>query len=228
MSNTKNRRLQELDRSDFEIVKDEPDIRGWDVISRTGHKLGAVEELIVDAKLKKIRYMLVDMDDNELKLDHRKVLIPIGLAELHPENDDVLLPTLSLDQICQLSDYDKNNLTPEEERRISSTLGRTAPATAALGANRNLRANLSAVDTLEEDELDPEFYSHEHYSTENLYRNRSQKMPAKNTDYDRGLNLWERRNADNTLEPYTDMDDEKRKEIIRNRRKAYMQTRYRE
>ena len=31
MDNMKHRRLQELDRSDFEIVEGEPDIRGWDV-----------------------------------------------------------------------------------------------------------------------------------------------------------------------------------------------------
>ena len=95
----KQTRLQELDRSNFEIVKDEPDIRGWDVRSRSGYKIGAVEDLIIDTQAKKVRYMVVDLDDNELKLNHRKVLIPIGLAELHNELDDVLLPGTTLDEI---------------------------------------------------------------------------------------------------------------------------------
>ena len=53
MDNMKHRRLQELDRSDFEIVKGEPDIRGWDVKNNSGQKIGEVEELIVDAQKKK-------------------------------------------------------------------------------------------------------------------------------------------------------------------------------
>src|SRR6478672_1798095 len=121
---TKHRRLQELDQSDFEIVKGEPDIRGWDVKNATGQKIGEVEELIVDAQKKKVRYMVVVLDDNELKLDHRKVLIPIGLAELHKEDDDVLLPSVTVDQLSALPAYDKDSLDEETERRICNLLGR--------------------------------------------------------------------------------------------------------
>ena len=69
MDNMKHRRLQELDRSDFSIVEGEPDIRGWDVRNTQGQKIGEVEELIIDAQRKKVRYMVVDLDDNELELD---------------------------------------------------------------------------------------------------------------------------------------------------------------
>jgi len=68
--------------SDFEIVDGEPDIRGWDVKNATGQKIGEVEDLIIDARLKKVRYMVVDLDDNDLDIKHDKVAIPIGLAEL--------------------------------------------------------------------------------------------------------------------------------------------------
>ena len=54
MDNMKHRRLQELDRSDFGIVEGEPDIRGWDVKNTRGQKIGEVEELIVDARQKKV------------------------------------------------------------------------------------------------------------------------------------------------------------------------------
>ena len=98
MDNMKHRRLQELDRSDFEIVKGEPDIRGWDVKDARGQKIGEVEELIIDATEKKVRYMVVDLDDNKLNLNHRKVLVPIGLAELDSDHDDVLTPKISPQQ----------------------------------------------------------------------------------------------------------------------------------
>src|ERR1041384_1317817 len=128
MKEKKYGRLQELDRSKFEIVKGEPDIRGWDVRNRDGFKLGSVEELILDAEEKKVRYMVVDLDENELKLNRRKILVPIGLAELHKSNDDVILPTVSLDKIALLPDYDHKSLTPEVERNISFALGRPMPS----------------------------------------------------------------------------------------------------
>ena len=109
----KNNRLQELDHSNFEIVKGEPDIRGWDLRYRNGEKIGSVEELILDTKAKKIRYMIVDLDENELRLEHRKTMIPIGFAELDKQHDDVLIPNVSVDQLCRLPDYKRNSLSPE-------------------------------------------------------------------------------------------------------------------
>ena len=120
----KNKRLEELDHSGFEIVKGEPDIRGWDVRYKNGEKIGSVEELVLDAKAKKVRYMIVDLDENELRLENRKILVPIGFAELDKGNDDVLIPNVSIDQICSLPDYNRNSLTHDIERKISSIFGR--------------------------------------------------------------------------------------------------------
>ena len=124
MNKNKYYRLQELDHSNFEIVKGEPDIRGWDVRYKNGEKIGSVEELILDTKAKKIRYMVVDLDENELRLEHRKIFIPIGFAELDNQHDDVLIPNVSIDQLCRLPDYKRNSLTPELERSIASIFGR--------------------------------------------------------------------------------------------------------
>ena len=44
MDNMKHRRLQELDRSDFEVVDGQPDIRGWDGRNTDGKKIGEVEQ----------------------------------------------------------------------------------------------------------------------------------------------------------------------------------------
>lgn len=128
----KHRRLQELDRSDFELVKEEPDIRGWDVKNSAGLKIGEVEELIVDAQQKKVRYMVVDLEDKDLKLPDRKVLIPIGLAELHDKDDDVILPSVTVDQLSALPAYEKDNLDDEVERKVCTALGRTDERASAL------------------------------------------------------------------------------------------------
>ncbi|RYZ30978.1 MAG: hypothetical protein EOO10_00875 [Chitinophagaceae bacterium] len=160
----KHRRLQELDNSDFEIVKGEPDIRGWDVKNAHGQKIGEVEELIVDAQQKKVRYMVVDLDDNELKLSHRKILLPIGMAELHQKDDDVILPNVTADHLSVLPVYDKNNITPDVERKICTTLGRKTETNSLL----------------EGEEMHPEFYRHEYYNDDNLYKHRLQEVNPAN------------------------------------------------
>lgn len=219
----KHRRLQELDRSDFEIVDGEPDIRGWDVRNETGNKIGEVEDLIVDAAQKKVRYLLVDLDDNELDLDHRKVLLPIGLAQLHRDDDDVILPGIREAQLRQLPDYDKDHLDAEIEGRICTALGRSSNATTAGGAD-----------------VPQDFYTHEYYNADNLYKNRlHEATPVQQqrteSEYERGLKLWERR-RDGGLLPdnsrSTGSSDEEmtvneraRLEMINNRRRQYEERR---
>lgn len=216
----KHRRLQELDRSDFEIMKGEPDIRGWDVKNSTGQKIGEVEELIVDAQQKKVRYMVVDLDDNKLKLDHRKVLIPIGLAELHKKDDDVILPNVQAEHIRSLPVYDENNLTPEVERRICSTFGRTNETMSADNAEHH----------------HPDFYKHDYFNDDNLYKHRLHEAQSvkKESEYEKGLRLWEKRSEGGIIpgdsgrrENYRERETEKnaRMEMVRNRRNAYEQRR---
>lgn len=220
MDKIKHRRLQELDRSDFEIMKGEPDIRGWDVKNSAGQKIGEVEELIVDAQQKKVRYMVVDLDDNRLKLDHRKVLIPIGLAELHKKDDDVILPNVQAEHIRSLPVYDENNLTPEVERRICSTFGRT---------NETM-----STTKVEHDHAD--FYKHDYFNDDNLYKHRlhEAQQVKKESEYEKGLRLWEKRSEGGIIpddsgrrENYREREIEKnaRMEMVRNRRNAYEQRR---
>ena len=218
MDKMKHSRLQELDRSGFEIVKGEPDIRGWDVRNSHGQKIGEVEELLVDAQQKKVRYMVVDLDDNELKLQHRKILLPIGLAELHQEDDDVILPNVTADHLNALPVYDKGNLTPQTEKMICTTLGRKTETSSML----------------ESEEVHPEFYRHEYYNDDNLYKHRLHEMTSSEkkqgeSEFERGLKLWELRSeggivADKNTEqskPRSEINEESRMEMVQNRRRQY-------
>ena len=222
MDSMKHRRLQELDRSDFEIVDGEPDIRGWDVRNERGRKLGEVEELIVDAQQKKVRYMVVDLEHNELEMDHRKVLSPIGMAQLHGENDDVIIPGLDDTHIRNLPEYNEDRLTPVEERKIGEALG--------------LRSELVSGNQSPE-ELPPDFYKHDYYNTDNLYKNRLHdatpvSRSRQQSEYERGLHLWEKRSEGGILPSQESgrgssrsqehrMSHEERMEMVRNRRRDY-------
>jgi sporulation protein YlmC with PRC-barrel domain len=252
MDSMKHRRLQELDRSDFQIVDGDPDIRGWDVRNNNGRKIGEVEELIVDAKEKKVRYMVVDLDDNELKLNHKKVLVPIGLAELDRKDDDVLIPNVSPQQFGELPEYDRDNLTADAERTVFTTLerqtARTAPPPSTTAPQPEAKSQMrKTADKKEKGELDPEFYRHEYYNVDNLYKNRlheAKSVKSKNeTEYERGLRLWERRSDGGVLpgdsssetgaetsraSKYRELDEETRNRLIRDRRDSYQQRRYRD
>jgi len=160
MDNMKHRRLQELDRSDFEIVEGQPDIRGWDVRASDGKKLGEVDELILDAKQRKVRYMVVDLDDNDFDLEERKVLIPIGMAELHERRDDVVLYSIQPTQLAALPEYEEDRLDDQVERQVSAVL-RGASAGAGTGA------------------IEADFYQHDSFNDDRLYRHRLAELEEK-------------------------------------------------
>lgn len=219
MDTMKHRRLQELDHSDFEIVKGEPDIRGWDVKNSTGEKIGEVEDLIVDAQQKKVRYMVVDLDDNELKLDHRKVLVPIGMAELDEKEDDVILPQVQAEHFRNLPAYKRDELTPDIERQICSTFGRSG----------------DDIKSSDVGEHHADFYKHDYFNDDNLYRHRlhEAKSVKKESEFEKGLRLWEKRSEGGIIpdadkrESYREREVEEnaRMEMVRNRRNAYEERR---
>jgi sporulation protein YlmC with PRC-barrel domain len=157
----RNDRLRELGGSDYEMRDGEPDIRGWDVKDSSGRHVGEVEDLLFDPASQKVRYLIVDLEDNDLELDDRKVLVPVGQAQLHEVDDDVVLPYASAEQLAALPEYDKHNLTEEHEYGVRHALTGTG-TTAAAGATLRVPT---------EEERD--FYNHVHFDEDHLYRNRN-------------------------------------------------------
>ncbi len=154
--NNRNTRLQKLSGSNFEIVDGEPDIRGWDVKDASGKQLGEVDELIFDFESRKVRYLVVDLKDNDYNLEERDVLVPIGIAELHENDDDVILNGVSADQLSALPEYDEDRFDTEHESNVRNVFGGLGGAALASGTSN-----------------DDEFYNHEHFNEGNLYRNRN-------------------------------------------------------
>lgn len=92
-------RLVHLDDiDDFKVADGDPDIRGWDVRTADGRKIGYVEDLIVDTGLMKVRYIEAKLDREVTHSDDdRHVLIPIGTARLDDDEDDVYLSASIVD-----------------------------------------------------------------------------------------------------------------------------------
>jgi ferritin-like metal-binding protein YciE/sporulation protein YlmC with PRC-barrel domain len=149
--------LEELNNSNYEIMDGEPDITGWNVLNQNGEKLGEVEDLLFDPEARKVRYLIVELQANGNDiLDDKYIAVPIGVATLHTEDDDVILPVDSALELANLPSYQSSRLDPEEEVQIRQVFGgSTAPYE------------------------HPQFYAHEHFNEDHFYHRGSQ--PDNNT-----------------------------------------------
>ncbi|MBD1391912.1 PRC-barrel domain-containing protein [Mucilaginibacter glaciei] len=146
------RRLEELSESDFEIVDGQPEIQGWDVENSAGVKIGEVDELLFDPETRKVRYFVLDTENNDLDLEDGHVLIPIGVAELQENSDTVLIPEVTADQLARLPIYERGRgITAETEAEIRKVF--TRPDNMAFAPK-------------------DDFYEHEHFNETKFYGKR--------------------------------------------------------
>ena len=125
--------LGELDN--FEIAKNIPDPRGWDVMTADGSRIGKVHELIVDTGALRTRYIDVSLDRKALSLDRdRDVLIPIGDAQLDSSADEVVVNKLTAKQLADLPEFKHVAITREYEVAVLPNF-ETAPITATEGSD---------------------------------------------------------------------------------------------
>lgn len=83
--------LEELKGSDYKIIDEEPDILGWIIRDSAGLKVGKVRDLLFDTESLMVRYIICELKDNELNLQEREVLLPMGRVILDQQNETVLL-----------------------------------------------------------------------------------------------------------------------------------------
>jgi uncharacterized protein (TIGR02271 family) len=94
------------DLNDFEVADDNPDVRGWDVVTSDGRKVGEVDELLVDTAAMKVRYLDIELDKEIRGSDRdRHVLIPIGQARLDDRDDRVLIERVNTEQLRTMPAY---------------------------------------------------------------------------------------------------------------------------
>lgn len=180
-------RLRELSQSDFKIAKGQPDIRGWDVRDEQGRKFGTVGELIFDIRADKVRYMVIDiLDTPELELEKRSVMVPIGLAELDPTDNDVLLPNVTPFQLRALPRYQTAKLGAKTERDIRTVFGDMN-----LGAKQ---PQPSAANT--DEDVDESFYNNDYFNEDNMYRRRRSRIIDHDSDREYRDNTYVRREVD--------------------------------
>lgn len=162
-------RLHELSGSGYEMADGDPDIRGWNITNNQEQSVGKVDELIFDPQSCKVRYMIVNLEGKALNINSKKVLVPIGLAELHEHDDDVILPNVTADQLASLPEYKKGDITMTSEKSIRNIFSREATA---------VTAGAGLADYENDDET---FYNHEHFNENNLYNRRRKNTENETT-----------------------------------------------
>lgn len=118
--------FEELSKSDFDIVEDEPNIIGWKLVNESGADIGTVDELLFDTQTMAVRYLVVDLTDNGMHLDGKRVLIPIELADLLEPSSEVVIPSIHIDQFDALPPYVNNDISAETEAEIREVIGSPA------------------------------------------------------------------------------------------------------
>jgi len=96
MRNDRRHKLKELDHSDYKIAGNQPDIDGWKILDTSGKKVGKVKDLLFDESSLKVRYIITNLKKGDWLDDDREILIPIGQAKLDRDNENVIIPSLSI------------------------------------------------------------------------------------------------------------------------------------
>lgn len=160
------------DMSDLQVADGDPDIRGWDVRTADGEKIGKVKDLVVDTGLMKVRYIEALIDKEVLNAtDDRHVLIPIGSARLDDDEDDVYLSSSIVDPRT-LPPYDRNTLSREYEISLRERFPGAAGTNSASVSRQNLADRTN-------DEQD--FYRDELYNDERFFGQR--RRGRENSNY---------------------------------------------
>ncbi len=117
------RRLRDL--PDFEVATGQPDVRGWTVRGADGKPLGHVSELIIDPEALKVRYLDVELDERfAISAHENHILLPIGVAALDAEDDNVFVPALSQETVLRYPPYVELQITREYEEAMLQALGK--------------------------------------------------------------------------------------------------------
>lgn len=163
--------LKEL--KDYKVAKEDPDVRGWNVIGRDGRMVGEVHDLLVDTGEMRVRYLDVELDPSLLASapavpgaqvapgtsGKRHVLVPIGSARLDEDHDRIYLEGLDSQDAALLPAYDHQAFSREYET----------------GVRRRFDRDYSPASSPVPPVSDRDFYAGDLYNDERFYGPRRKK-----------------------------------------------------
>lgn len=121
--NTATKLFRLKDLKEYKVAKDEPDIRGWEVVGEDQSVLGVVYDLIIDPELMKVRYLQAKLDkDLSVSKGDRFILVPIGRAHLRRDEHKVTVRSLDRSNIRFYPVYRGEAITRDYEYGLREAL----------------------------------------------------------------------------------------------------------
>lgn len=109
------------DLENVEVAKDDPDVRGWDVVSADGRDIGEVKDLLVDTSTMKVRSLEVELEGSSFNWsDNRRVAVPVDAVRLDRDHDHIVVNGMGYEEIGRLRPY-------PEDRAANYTAGGPGP-----------------------------------------------------------------------------------------------------
>jgi sporulation protein YlmC with PRC-barrel domain len=162
--------LNQLD--DFRVSDGDPDVRGWDVLSADGKRIGEVDELLVDTDAMKVRYLDVDVESTLLAGEAgRHVLIPIGYARLERDGNRVIVEAMEAAALATLPAYGHTPLTRDFEQSVRDSFagGRRTPLEG--GRPGAPQTPYTGASQSREGGTGQDFYAHHAFDEDRFYGN---------------------------------------------------------
>ena len=142
-------RLTELKKEDTEDYQ--PDLRNRPLLGAKGFKVGRITDLLIDKGERKVRYLDVEVENDEKS----HILIPVGLASIHKEENYVIVQDLTKEMLDKHPAYYGEAVTRDYEKKVRSSF---LPNRASYP-----------------EEWESDFYNHNHFNEHNLYGIRDTK-----------------------------------------------------
>ena len=156
--------LRQLD--DFKVAEGDPDVRGWEVVSSDGRKIGDVEELLVDTGAMKVRYLDVEVERGLVAQDGGHLLVPIGYARLERDHDRMIVDNLQASQLGTMPLYDRQPLTRDFETSVRDSFAAGRTTTTPDATDRGTVGSAGTAGTARD------FYEHESYDDQRFFGSR--------------------------------------------------------
>lgn len=177
---TKHRKLSYLkDLSDYKMAKDDPDVRGWDVLDANNDRIGEVTGLLVDPAKERVMYLDVDVRDELIAEDHDPfdahhaggiheyqdkkgdihMIIPVGVAHVDREHKTVVADGIDQGELRNYPSYRYRKdepIHPDYEKRVRER-------------NRKQYVETNDGRLIDRDLSDDDYYNSEHFDQDRFY-----------------------------------------------------------
>lgn len=89
----------------YKVADKQNDVRGWVVVGANGHKVGYIDELIVDTRKKKVQFLDILLNIAFSPSEGKHILVPIELATIYSQKKVVCVNHLSTSLVNSYPSY---------------------------------------------------------------------------------------------------------------------------